>query len=312
MPPSSQAAYQSLQDFNNNRKSATDITTEAQNQYDIPGYTSRLSTLRGLVGNLTSSVNAVDPSVTGRTSGSFVTEGQRSALVNKERAPILSDLGTEQNALGTEQTGFNTASGLASQLASSVLSQDQTKYQSLLDQYNGAVASEQAAEQKRQYEADLAEKQREFNAQQAAASAASSGGGYNLGTLGDTGGGGSTTDQGIQQRADKGFNFMDTAGHGINAFQYAQGHNIPFRTLLQQMASKGDSGAVAGLQFIGNDGNADPTKVTNQNLANLYHALTGRWVAVQPLGPYSPSRNVGSVPAFSANPNQQILGIPGR
>lgn len=182
MPPSSQAALSSLTDFNNTRKSAQDITTQAQQQYGVPDSSARLSTIRGLVGNLQSSVNAVDPSVTGRTSGSFVTEGQRQALVNKERTPILGQLGEENTALGNEQQNFNTSSSLASQLASSVLSQDQTKYQGLLDQYNAAVASEKAAEDKRQFEATLAEQKRQ--ADLTAKSAASGGAGsYNLAGL---------------------------------------------------------------------------------------------------------------------------------
>lgn len=184
MPPSSSAALQSLSTFNTGRKSAQDINTESQAQYGIPESSARLSTLRGLVGNLQSSVNAVDPSVTGRTAGSFVTEGQRQALVNKERTPILGQLGEENTALGNEQQNFNTSSGLASQLASSVLSQDQTKYQSLLDQYNASVASEQAAEQKRQFEATLAEQKRQADQ---SARAASGGGGYDLSTLLGTG-----------------------------------------------------------------------------------------------------------------------------
>lgn len=178
-PPSSAAALQSLTDYNTNRQSAQDIQTQADNQYDLPGYNSRLSTIRGLVGNLQSSVDAVDPSVTGRTSGSFVTEGQRSALVNKEQAPILSNLAKENTALSTEQAGQQNAQSLASQMASAITSQDQTKYQSLLDQYNGVVAAEAATEQKREFDANLAQQQ----AAAKAAASASSAGGYDLSSL---------------------------------------------------------------------------------------------------------------------------------
>lgn len=208
-PPSSAAALQSLTDYNSTRKSAKDITTEAQGQYDIPGYNTRLSSLRGLVGNLQSSVNAVDPSVTGRTSGSFVTEGQRAALVNKEQAPILGSLAKEQGALGQEEQGYQNASGLATQLATAMISGDQTKYQSLLDQYNASVASEQAAEQKRQYESNMAEQKRQFDLQQAAAAKASGSGGaggYNLASLASAlgankGAKGNTGAQGTPQQA---------------------------------------------------------------------------------------------------------------
>lgn len=192
MYPSSAQAFQSLQGFTNSRKSSKDILGEAENKYDIPGYTTRLSKLRGLVGNLQSSVEAVDPSVTGRTSGTFTTEGQRQALVSKERAPILGDLSKQQGALGQEQEGFNTAANLAGTLASTLMKDDDTKYQSLLDQYNATTAQEQQAEAKRQFEENL-----KFQREQAAAAAKAAGGGgaggYDIGgLLSSIMGGGST------------------------------------------------------------------------------------------------------------------------
>lgn len=189
MPPSSADAYNTLTDYNNTRQKTEDIYKGAQDQYDIPGFTSRLSNLRGLVGNLQSSVEAVDPSVTGRTAGTFTTEGQRQALVSKEQAPILGNLSKQQGALGQEQEAYNTASGLASQLASAKINEDQTTYQRLLDQYNTAKAVEAAAEEKRQHDEAMAEQKREFDAQQEATAAQlranqaaiSSAGSYNLG-----------------------------------------------------------------------------------------------------------------------------------
>ena len=167
MVPSSTAAYQSLQGFK--RRSAQDTVSEAENKYNVGGLKDRVSSLRGLVGNLESSVEAVDPSVTGRTTGTFTTEGQRQALVSRERAPILTDLGKQQRALGEGVSEYSGAQGLAGNLANILLSENQTEYQGKLDQYNAALASEQAAEQKRQFEEQL-KLQRE---QQAAAERAS-------------------------------------------------------------------------------------------------------------------------------------------
>ena len=163
MPPSSATAYQSLQAFK--PRSNDEIMNTSNAKYDIAGSTQRLSSLRGLVGNLQSSVEAVDPSVTGRTSGNFVTEGQRSALVNKEQAPILGSLAKQQGALGQEQQSFQTSSTLASQMASALMSQDKDAYSRLLDQYNAATASEAEAERKRQYNETLAEQKRQFDEQ---------------------------------------------------------------------------------------------------------------------------------------------------
>jgi hypothetical protein len=156
MLPSSSQAFSSLQDFSKKRRSTQDLQGEADSKYNVAGQTSRLSNLRTLVGNLESSVEQVDPSVTGRLAGGFATEGQRSALVNRERAPILSDLGKQQGALGDAQNDFATSSSLASQMVQNARSDDDTQYQRLLDEYNGANASEQAAEAKRQFDASLA------------------------------------------------------------------------------------------------------------------------------------------------------------
>lgn len=184
MPPSSQQAYSSLQDYSKNRRSTEDIQKEADAKYDVNGISSRLSGLRSLVGNLQSSVEQVDPSVRGRLSGGFATEGQASALVNREQAPILANLGKEQTALGNENQNFSTASSLAGQLASSLRSDDETGYQRLLDQYNAATAQEQAAETKRQWEAQQAEQKRQFDVQAAASAKAAAGsGGYDLSSI---------------------------------------------------------------------------------------------------------------------------------
>jgi hypothetical protein len=182
MMPNAAQAYQSLQAYK--PRSNQDVLGEAETKYGLPEARTRLSSLRGLVGNLQSSVEAVDPSVTGRTSGSFVTEGQRQALVSKERAPILGDLSKQQGALGQEEASYNTSSTLASQMASALMAQDQQTYQRLLDQYNAAVASEREAEAKRQWEAQMAEQKRQFNEQQKTSRAAAGGaGGYNLASL---------------------------------------------------------------------------------------------------------------------------------
>jgi len=152
MQPSSQI-FQELSSFK--RRPTQEILGEAETRYDIPGITSRLSNYRRLVNNLSRSVEAVDPSVTGRTSGSFVTEAQRAALVNKERRPLLEDLSKQQQALGETQGEYSLASGLASNLVSALQSEDESRYQKVLDRYNAARAAEQAAEDKRQFEENL-------------------------------------------------------------------------------------------------------------------------------------------------------------
>lgn len=199
MFPSSQQAYQSLQDYSSKRRTTQDIQKEAETKYNIPGITSRLSNLRSLVGNLESSVENVDPSVTARVQGGYGTEAQRQALVNRERAPILGDLSKQQGAMGQAQQEFSLSSSLADNLARSLRSDDEAGYQRLLDQYNAATAQEQAAEAKRQWEAQQAEQRRQFDVEQRASAKAASGG-YDLsGILGALGGGTTSTGGGSSQ-----------------------------------------------------------------------------------------------------------------
>lgn len=188
MPPSSQQAYQSIQDYSKNRRSTQDIQKEAEDKYNVSGISSRLSGLRTLVGNLESSLENVDPSVRGRTSGGFVTEGQNQALINREQQPILGNLSKQQKVLGDTQQEFSLSSALAGELARSIRSDDETGYQRLLDTYNAAVAREAADEAKRQFE-ESARLERE----KAAASQRATGG-YDLsGILGAITGGGQQT-----------------------------------------------------------------------------------------------------------------------
>lgn len=156
MPPSASDAFNALQSFNSSRPAAGDYIKQANDQYGVSGLQGNVSNLQGLVGNLQNAVAAVNPSVTGRTSGNFTTEGQRSALVNREQAPILTNLGQQQTGLTNAQSNLSNAQGLSSQMASALMQGDQAKYQGLLDQYNAAESADQ-------YNRTLAEQQRQFN-----------------------------------------------------------------------------------------------------------------------------------------------------
>jgi hypothetical protein len=171
MSPSTQSALDSVTNYK--QLDPTAAASTANTTYDVSGKQSRLSALQGLVGNLQSSVEAVDPSVTGRTSGTFTTEAQRSALVSKERAPILNSLSKEQGVASAAQGDLTQSQSLASQMASSLLSGDKQKYQQLLDTYNTLSAQDKQAEAKAEADRTFQEQQRQFNvsAAQKAASA---------------------------------------------------------------------------------------------------------------------------------------------
>lgn len=200
MLPSSAQAYQALSDYQKTRKNSQQLMDQANQKYDVSGIGSRVSRMRGLVGNLESAVEAVDPSVTARSQGGLTTEAQRSALVNREQAPILQNLGKQQQAFGQAQGDWTMANQLSGDYARNLMAEDQNKYTQLTDMYGKSVAAEQAAEERRRWEAQqamareaAAAEERRFQAQlaesRAARAAAASTLGYNLGGMGSGGGG---------------------------------------------------------------------------------------------------------------------------
>ena len=68
------------------------------------------------------------------------------------------------------------------------------------------------------------------------------------------------------------FAFKDASGNPISAAAYAAAKNIPFRKVLEQMATAGDGGAKAALGFVGDDYGYDSRKIGNN--VGLYNALT--------------------------------------
>lgn len=163
--------------------SSADLLSSAQQKYGVNDLQSRVSSLQGLTSNLTNAISAVDPSVTGRTAGSLVTEGQRSALVSREQQPLQTNLASENQALGTATGDLNTAEGNAKDMAAGEETDSQNKYNQLLQTYQIANAKETAAAQAASDQAKEAESEREFNVSESdknASAAANSAAGYSV------------------------------------------------------------------------------------------------------------------------------------
>lgn len=185
MPPTSSAsAAQALQSFSGTMLKPQDAITQGNNQYGVAGIQSQLDALRSLTGNLQTSINGVDPSVTGRTSNSLVTEAQRQAIINKEKQPLLQSFQDTSSKLSDVGHQYDEANGLATHWADALLNTQENRYKDLFGQYTTALDAEQkaaaAAEARRQFDAQMSETK--------AARAAASGGG--LGGLGSLLGGG--------------------------------------------------------------------------------------------------------------------------
>lgn len=159
--PSAASALTALNSYQ--APSSADVLTQSENKYGVNDLQQKVSALQSLTGNLTNAIAAVDPSVTGRTAGTLTTEAQRGALVNREQAPVVAQLGTANNALSTAKDSYTAADTNAKDAANMTIADNTNKRQALLDTYNIANAREAAAAAAQADAAKQAEAVREYN-----------------------------------------------------------------------------------------------------------------------------------------------------
>ncbi len=179
MPAQNSAqALQELQAVQGTIRNPLDIYNEQQAALGVGDVRGRVSNLRTTLLNTENALNAVDPSVTGRTAGTLTTEAQRQRIVNLERAPIVGQYGQQQGALSNENATLADLLGQAGQTSQLAYQGEQQKLTNAKDVYSTLV--QQEAEQRRREEADRAYQLQmaQFEeSKKAAARAASSGGG---------------------------------------------------------------------------------------------------------------------------------------
>lgn len=133
----------------------TQAYTNSLNQLGIADARTSVSSLSKAILDNTNLVNNVDSSVTGRTSGSLVTEAQRQRLVGAEKAPLVqagSTLAGNLTTAQTRQSDIERQAQMESNLAGDTY---KAKRQSLSDQLTQAQNAQQQAEQKRQFDLTL-------------------------------------------------------------------------------------------------------------------------------------------------------------
>lgn len=234
---------------------SVDALNSAMAQYGVPEMRQQVAGLNTTITNTQNALNNVDPSVTGRTQGSLVTEAQREKQVNNERAPIAQQLTSQQGALGTATNGLSDAEKNAELLATNKVNDYNTGRQALVDQYNMTTARETAAAQAASDAAKQNEAIREFNvtARQnttKAAAAVNPAAGYK-----------------VAQNKMGGLSFTGPNG-ATSMYQYAAALNNgdaqgTYNTIKQLLASSGDSsdkGAAAGIARLEQQG-LNPTQV---------------------------------------------------
>lgn len=107
MANNSSEALNELRAYQGSRRKSSDILQEQQTQLGLPSATQRQAGLRAAISNTENLIKAVDPSVTGRTSGSLVSEAQRTRLVGMERAPLDQAFQSQNQAYQGESDNVN-------------------------------------------------------------------------------------------------------------------------------------------------------------------------------------------------------------
>lgn len=189
MPPAatSQQALGNLQQFQGSMKNPADVLKQSQDTSGATQAQTQLTGLQGAISNTTNLLNQVAPSVMGRTQNSLVTQAQATRQIGNEQAPIQQNLTSLGQQEGQAATQYQNAEQRALAEANAI-EQGQTQqlgglqsiYQALTGQEQSArdeaYRQQQAAESKRQFDAQMADTQA-ARAAAATATARSSGGG---------------------------------------------------------------------------------------------------------------------------------------
>lgn len=254
----SQQALKQLQTLRKSKPSAKGLLSDAEQRLGVGQVRNNVQNYRGTVANTERLLDQVDPSVTGRTAGTFTTEAQRSALVRKERQPIGEELVTQRQSLSDESANLSELAQRAFQEAQLGQAEYEDRYSSLQGIYDTLYKREQD----------------KLALEEARKARAGAGIGSYFGGLGGDPGGDAKGDQtaAFKQQKNGGFAFT-VGGQPVSAAMYASAVNKPLRSVLALMAQRGDKGAAEALKFVGNDFKYDPSKVTEPWQVDLYNSL---------------------------------------
>ena len=250
MQPSSSFLSQ-YQSFTNNRVKPEDYVKRYSADLGVEDAKARVRSARSAIKSTEDTIAATPDSVSGRTSGSLVTDSQRNRLVQNEIAPMQEVLRTQGGAFSEATGDLSTLNNDLNSKVDLAVRQDDSQANSLLTLYQAAQEQEKLAEQKRQYEADAAERIRQFNANLAESRRASS-------AFSPSFGAGATTPAApaavmTPKSNGSGFAFADSSGQPISAAKYAQLTGQDIRSVLYSMGQKGDTYAAQAYNQLRND-----------------------------------------------------------
>lgn len=160
----SKTALSELKAFQGSRKGAGDYYTQYQQELGVNDAQARSNDIRGLIRNTETALKGVNQSVAGRTRGQGVNEAQRARLEGIERAPIAEELGSLQGTYADETQNYRDLLGQATTRAGQSYQTDADRLAALESNYNKIYQSEQAAAEAARWERELAQRQAQFEA----------------------------------------------------------------------------------------------------------------------------------------------------
>lgn len=272
MANNSTEALSELRAFQGSRRKSQDVLRESEERLGLPSASQRQAGLRAAITNTENLIRSVEPSVSGRTSGSLVTEAQKTRLVGQERAPLDDSFREQSRAFEGETANINELKRQSLTDAQLALAEDETKERTLSGLYEALYKREQDEVARQERERLFAEQQRQFNEQQRAARAASAGGNSLAKLLAGGGGGGTTTDAAQSP-------LKATAAQQVNAMLSRRGSESFYKEIaaIAKSAGYGNTLDQAKLELLAasQPGLFPGGKLDTRRLAGLYGGATG-------------------------------------
>lgn len=158
----SNAALATLQQQQQQAQDPNAILNAQRQQLGVQGAQDTVTGLRGAINNTTKLLQQVAPSVMGRTGSSLVTNAQATKQISNEQAPISQNLSDQSTQYNQADEDLNKLQDEATTQANGIYQGQEDKLSYAQNLYNTLYQKEKdaqdAAESKREFDADLAQK----------------------------------------------------------------------------------------------------------------------------------------------------------
>lgn len=163
-PSTSADALSQLQQIQSQSQDPNTILANQRQQLGVQSAQDTVTGLRGAINNTTQLLKQVAPSVMGRTANSLVTNAQATKQIGNEQAPINQTLTDQGTQLGQDQQDLSDLQTQAQEAATGIYQGQQDKLSYAQNLYNTLYAKEKDAQAEADAQAAQAEQIREYNA----------------------------------------------------------------------------------------------------------------------------------------------------